>query len=82
MSVSVLTVYSRAGCGLCDELLAGLRALCAEQPVQIQVEDVDADPVLRRRYGLDVPLVFAADEELCRHRLDAATVQDWLESIS
>lgn len=82
MSVPVLTVYSRAGCGLCDELLAGLRALCADQPVQIQVEDVDADPVLRRRYGLDVPLLFAEGEELCRHRLDTSAVQTWLESIT
>ena len=76
----MLTVYSRAGCGLCDELLARLRALCAGQPVRIEIKvvDVDADPVLHRRYGLDVPLLFAGDEELCRHRLDAAAVQAWL----
>lgn len=80
--MSVLTVYSRPGCGLCDDLLAELRALCADQPVRIEVQDVDADPVLRRRYGLDVPLLFAGDEELCRHRLDMAALQAWLRRVS
>ncbi len=36
----------------------------------IEVVDVDADPVLRRRHGLDVPVLLLDGTVVCRHRLD------------
>ncbi|MDB6088423.1 MAG: hypothetical protein JWN85_1207 [Gammaproteobacteria bacterium] len=37
----------------------------------IDVVDVDSDPVLRRRHGLDVPVLLLDETVVCRHRLDA-----------
>lgn len=37
----------------------------------ITVIDVDSDPVLRRRHGLDVPVLLLEGTVVCRHRLDA-----------
>jgi hypothetical protein len=71
-----LVLYTRARCGLCQDLLAELRALVPGETVKLV--DVDSDPVLQRRWGLDVPVLVAGDEELCRHRLDPAAVLDWL----
>jgi len=36
----------------------------------IEVVDVDADPLLQRRHGLDVPVLLLDGTVVCRHRLD------------
>ena len=38
----------------------------------IEVVDVDSDPELTRRYGLNVPVLLLDGTPVCRHRLDAA----------
>jgi len=68
-----LTVVHRHDCALCDEMLAELAALgrtLALPPVE--VVDVDSDPQLQRRHGLDVPVLLLDGSVVCRHRLDRA----------
>ena len=49
-----------------------LKALGQTLPLPpITVLDVDADPILKRRYGLDVPVLLLDGTVVCRHRLDA-----------
>ena len=52
-------------------MLAELHALgrTTELP-PIDVVDVDSDPVLLRRHGLDVPVLLLDGTVVCRHRLD------------
>jgi predicted thioredoxin/glutaredoxin len=67
-----LTVVHRHDCELCDEMLTELRALAATTALPpIDVIDVDSDPVLQRRHGLDVPVLLLDGSVVCRHRLDA-----------
>ena len=71
MSEARLTVVHRHDCQLCDEMLAELSALGRTLALPpIDVVDVDADPLLRRRHGLDVPVLLYAGAVVCRHRLD------------
>ena len=52
-------------------MLAELQALGRSMPLPpIEVVDVDADPLLRRRHGLDVPVLLLDGAVVCRHRLD------------
>jgi predicted thioredoxin/glutaredoxin len=52
-------------------MLAELQALGRTLPLPpIEVVDVDADPVLKRRHGLDVPVLLLDGTVVCRHRLD------------
>ena len=52
-------------------MLAQLQALARALPLPpIEVADVDADPVLKRRYALDVPVLLLDGTVVCRHRLD------------
>ncbi|HYC48386.1 MAG TPA: glutaredoxin family protein [Burkholderiales bacterium] len=76
-----LTVYSRTYCHLCDEMIAGLRELQARFHFSIEIVDVDGDPALEKRYDEDVPVLAHGAKELCRHRLDAAAVTDYLSRI-
>ena len=71
--MSVLTLYSREGCGLCEELALELGPWARSRGLALEVLDVDADPDARRRYGHRVPVVLLAGETLAegRVRLDA-----------
>ena len=53
-----LVLYSRQGCCLCTGLEEKLRAL--EPQPRLQVIDVDGDPALQARFGLEVPLLAVA----------------------
>ena len=67
-----LTVVHRHDCALCDEMLAQLRELSRSVALPpIDVVDVDSDAQLRRRHGLDVPVLLLDGTVVCRHRLDA-----------
>ncbi|HYM29527.1 MAG TPA: glutaredoxin family protein [Steroidobacteraceae bacterium] len=71
MSAARLTVVHRHDCQLCDEMLVELAALGRTLALPpIDVVDVDADPVLKRRHGLDVPVLLLDGTVVCRHRLD------------
>jgi predicted thioredoxin/glutaredoxin len=66
-----LTVVHRHDCALCEEMLAELEALGRSVALPpIDVVDVDSDPLLRRRHGLDVPVLLLDGTVVCRHRLD------------
>ena len=51
-----LVVYSRDGCHLCDEAVELLHGYSAYLPV-VQEIDIDADPALRSRFDIEVPVV-------------------------
>ncbi|HET7371198.1 MAG TPA: glutaredoxin family protein [Gammaproteobacteria bacterium] len=73
-----LTVYSRAGCHLCDAMLAELQAFCVDRDVEITVVDVDSSPELVERHGLSVPVLVGSDGQLCYGRLDDEALEDYL----
>ena len=63
-------VYSRAECGLCDEMLEALAAFPAAASYAVDVRDVDADAAIRTRFGHKVPVLFFAGELVCHGHLD------------
>jgi hypothetical protein len=71
VSSSTLTVIHRHECDLCDEMVSELQTLSRRLALPpIQIVDVDGDPELRRRYGLNVPVLLLDGTVVCRHRLD------------
>lgn len=66
----VLTVYERAGCHLCDDMLATLSEWRAELGFEIERVDVDAAPALAARYGRRVPVLVHGSTEVCHYFLD------------
>ncbi|MBX3651502.1 MAG: glutaredoxin family protein [Burkholderiales bacterium] len=73
-----LVLYGRSWCHLCDDMLAGLRALPAGRPFQVSVVDVDTDAALERRFGDKVPVLMHGERELCHYHLDVAAVTEYL----
>jgi hypothetical protein len=75
-----LTLYTRAGCSLCEDMAAHVDALLAGSSHRIVAVDVDTDPALKAAYGWDVPLLFDGEREICRHQLDLPAFRDWLRA--
>ncbi|MCC7486880.1 MAG: glutaredoxin family protein [Burkholderiales bacterium] len=73
-----LTVYSRAYCHLCEDMIAGLRRLQERARFTFDVIDIDGDVALAARYDLDVPVLAHGAREIARHRLDEARLETWL----
>jgi hypothetical protein len=67
-------LYSRPGCGLCEEMRAELDRLPAAQGYALEVLDVDLDPDTRVRYGHKIPVLLFAGELVCHGRLDTEQV--------
>jgi uncharacterized membrane protein len=52
-----VTLYMRAGCGLCDEVKARLSELRNDFPHRLAEVDIEADPVLQEKYFDQIPVV-------------------------
>ena len=81
-----LRLFSREYCHLCQDMHAALEALRGEPGVpyfDIEVADVDADPVLEAKYDELVPvLVDGEGTELCHYFLDVAKVREYLGALA
>jgi hypothetical protein len=67
-------LYSRPGCGLCEEMRAELERLPAARGYPLDVLDVDEDPDARVRYGHKIPVLLFAGELVCHGQLDPEQV--------
>ncbi|HSO05989.1 MAG TPA: glutaredoxin family protein [Pelomicrobium sp.] len=76
-----LTVYSRAYCHLCDDLLAALVPLAQRAGVAVEIVDVDSDAGLEAAYGDKVPVLMAGEREICHYHLDRAALDAYLAGI-
>ncbi|MCX7896599.1 MAG: glutaredoxin family protein [Rhodocyclaceae bacterium] len=65
-----LTFYGRAGCHLCDDMLAALEEFAPSMGFALEMRDVDADPEWRARFGAKVPVLMAGEREVCHYFLD------------
>ncbi|HSJ51579.1 MAG TPA: glutaredoxin family protein [Actinomycetota bacterium] len=68
-----VVMYSRPGCGLCDEAREVILAERARTPFRFEEIDVTGDDRLDLEYGIRVPVVLVDGEEEFEIRVDAAT---------
>ncbi len=77
-----ITLYTRPGCHLCDEAKAAIAPLLREFGASLREVNIDDDPVLRERYGSDVPVVYIGGHKAAKHRVDLAQFRRQLEQAS
>ena len=56
----MVTVYTRAQCCCCHKAIDLLRSYQREHRFQVEEVDVDSDPALTAKYGVEVPVVAVA----------------------
>ena len=70
-----VTLYTRAGCHLCDDALA----LLQKHGLQPRQQDIDADDGLRERYNTCVPVVVIDGKERFRGRVNEMLLKRLLD---
>jgi hypothetical protein len=64
-----LTLYSRPGCHLCEEMRREVENLLGDLPHEWEIVDVDRDAELARRYGESIPILFVNGHLFAKIRL-------------
>jgi hypothetical protein len=69
--VIVLTLYSRPGCHLCDQMKAVVQraAHAAAAPITIDEIDISTDADLEARYGLEIPVLLVDGKKAAKYRV-------------
>ena len=65
-----VTLYTRAGCCLCDDAKRVLDAARQRVGFVLQVVDIDGDPELRRLYNDEVPVIAIDGRKAFKYRVD------------
>lgn len=64
-----LTLYTRTGCHLCDEMKAVVQAVSRRVPLTVQEIDVASDRELEDRYGHEVPVLLVDGRKVAKYRI-------------
>jgi glutaredoxin len=75
-----ITLYTRAGCHLCEDAKSAVTPLLSEFGATLYEIDIDGDPILRERYGNDIPVVFLGPQFFAKHQVDAERLRGALKS--
>ena len=65
-SSQILSFYYRDGCHLCEEMAASLFRHWPAVAENMRWVDVNSAPELEREYGMDVPVLAAGQQVICR----------------
>jgi hypothetical protein len=65
-----LTLYSKPGCHLCDEMKAVIRRVIGIDAYALVEEiDISADPSLLARYGVEIPVLEVDGHKVAKYRI-------------
>jgi glutaredoxin len=64
-----LTIYSKPGCHLCDEMKAVVRRVAAMVPLTLAEVDISTDPQLERQYGVEIPVLMLDGRKIAKYRI-------------
>jgi glutaredoxin len=78
--VTLVTLYTKPDCHLCEEAQAVLGEVRAELPFELEVRDITLDDELHRAYFERIPVVSIDGAELFQYFVDAEILRERLES--
>jgi hypothetical protein len=79
--MTVVTLYGKAGCCLCDEARAEIETVRKRRPFELREVDVSLDPVLHRRFGERIPVVEIDGDEAFELGVSAAELDERLGRV-
>ena len=73
--VIALTLYSRPGCHLCDEMKTVINRVAQSTPLHLEEIDISSRADLEERYGLEIPVLFVAGKKAAKYRIGEAELR-------
>jgi glutaredoxin len=69
--VIALTIYSKPGCHLCDDMKAVVDRVVRTfaQPIAVEEIDITTDANLEARYGLEIPVLLVDGRRVAKYRV-------------
>lgn len=64
-----VTIYSRPGCHLCDEMKTIVRRVAQTIPLSLEDVDISTDPALEALYGLEIPVLVVEGRKAAKYRI-------------
>jgi glutaredoxin len=74
-----LTIYSRPGCHLCEEMKAVVERVQLARAFELREVDISGDAELERHYGTELPVLELDGKKIAKYRLDEATLVRMIE---
>ena len=76
-----LTLYSREGCHLCEDMQNLLPAYLDEAGLSLDIIYIDNNSDLEQQYGTLVPVLKAGENEICHYFLDVKALQQYISEL-
>lgn len=70
-----VTLYSRRGCHLCEEMKAVVERVGRSLAIEFQEIDISTDPALEARYGAEIPVLLVAGKKAAKYRVRDADLR-------
>jgi glutaredoxin len=70
-----LTLYSRPGCHLCEEIKALVDVVRTGTTIELREVDISSDPALEQRYGAEIPVLEIDGRKVAKYRIDEGTLR-------
>jgi Glutaredoxin-like domain (DUF836) len=64
-----ITIYSRPGCHLCDEMKLVVARVARSVPLTLTEIDISTDPALEALYGLEIPVLVVEGKKAAKYRV-------------
>ena len=78
-----LTIYSKPGCHLCDDMKSLVHRVLATQinthTITLDEIDISNDPTLLDRYGLEIPVLMIDGKKVAKYRVSEAELMQMLK---
>jgi hypothetical protein len=78
-AVKRLSIYSRPGCHLCDEMKAIVQRVRGTVPLALEEIDISQDAELERLYGAEIPVLMMEGRKVAKYRISEGNLRRILE---
>ena len=76
-----ITIYSRKGCCLCEEMKAVVGQIAKYYPLSVREIDVDTSSELQDKFGSEVPVLLINGRKAFKYRVTAKDLQKRLGQL-
>ena len=80
--MTALTLYSRPGCHLCDDMKAVVEQVARSVALTVAVVDISTDPQLELRYGQEIPVLLIDGRMAAKFRVSVQELTQILQGRS
>ena len=77
-----LTLYSRPGCCLCEDMKTVLTQVRRDIPFNLEEINISTDPELETRFGQEIPVLFVNGRKAFKYRVSERELRQKLARLS